>query len=366
MLDADSNGIGPERPDILSAAPSCPGRAVLRPLRQTTLGVAPHRQFDMWRDLASGLVEYALPAERPASYEVDSTTWRFGNLALLVAETPSGLYRRSAAQVRRDGVDHWAFTLARSGRRAYRTGETAMVMEPGRLHLHTLGQPFEAARTQSSWLHFYVPRDAVPPSARTPAQGQVMTLDTPGGRLLRDHLLLLAAELPRMAAEDAERMASATHALVDLALSRGPDRPDDATPAAMAARMVQIRAIIRAQLGSAMLGPARLCRVAGISRSQLYRLFAHHGGVALYIQRERLNAAYRALSDPADERSVAQIGEDVGLFDPSSFSRMFRHSFGLSPRELRSAARTGSVPTLPPGLRDDATPTDLNRLLLAI
>jgi AraC-like DNA-binding protein len=71
-------------------------------------------------------------------------------------------------------------------------------------------------------------------------------------------------------------------------------------------------------------------------------LFEVHGGVALCIQRERLAAAHRALSDPADLRSISEIAESVGLFDPSSFSRMFRRNYGISPRDLRLSTSAGT------------------------
>ncbi|WP_237212966.1 helix-turn-helix domain-containing protein [Falsiroseomonas oryziterrae] len=328
--------------------------------------MAPQRQFDFWREVNSGLVDYAAPADRPPAYDVHAATWKFGGLAMLVAKTPAGIYSRSLAQVRRDGIDHWSFTMARSGRRTYRTGDQVTAMRQGELYLHTLGQPFDAARTASSWLHLYVPRSDLGRAAATPRPGEVLALDTAGGRLLRDHLVLLAEELPRMTRADAERMAEATRALVALALAGGPERPEAATPALMAAQAMQVRAIVRAQLGSATLGPTRLCRMTGISRSQLYRLFAPHGGVALFIQRERLAAAFRALSDPADSRGVSEIGAAVGLFDASSFSRMFRRSFGLSPREVRDAARTGAAPRPAATLLGAGAPTSLRQLLLAI
>jgi AraC-like DNA-binding protein len=130
--------------------------------------------------------------------------------------------------------------------------------------------------------------------------------------------------------------------MIALAVAPG-RRAEEATTGPVAAvQIMRLRALIRANLGSAMFGPARLCRLAGISRSQLYRLFEVHGGVALCIQRERLAAAHRALSNPSDLRSISDIAESVGLFDPSSFSRMFRRSFGVSPRDLRLATSAGA------------------------
>lgn len=164
-------------------------------------------------------------------------------------------------------------------------------------------------------------------------------LDTPGGRLLRDHLLLLAAELPQMNTEQAAHMAEATWALVALATASGAPRREAVARPVVATQMARLHALIRTRLGSATFGPARLSQLSGISRSQLYRLFEPHGGIAIFIQRERLAAAQRALSNPYDFRSIREIAESLGLFDPSSFSRMFRRSFGISPRQLRLVCR---------------------------
>jgi AraC-like DNA-binding protein len=319
-------------------APPCP----LLALRQTTTDLPPGEQFNAWRDTNAGLVEYQTPATAPDAYEVTASTWRFGGLALMTAETPPGTYRRPAAFLRRDGIDLWSFSMATHGHRIYRTRDQITVMRPGQLALHSLAQPFDAARTGSGWLHLYLPRDEIPEAAAVASSGCLL-LDTPGGRLLRDHLLLLARELPRMTAEDGARMAEATRAMIALALVPDPGRAEAAAAPVTAVQMVRLRGMMRAHLGEATLGPARLCRMANISRSQLYRLFEPYGGVALFIQRERLNAAHRALSDPADNRSISEIAESVGLFDPSSFSRMFRRSFGRSPRELRMARNAGSL-----------------------
>jgi AraC-like DNA-binding protein len=60
-------------------------------------------------------------------------------------------------------------------------------------------------------------------------------------------------------------------------------------------------------------------------------MFEPFGGVARFIQAERLARAHAALSDPDDIRSIGRNAEDVGLFDLSSFGRMFRAGFGCSP-----------------------------------
>jgi AraC-like DNA-binding protein len=324
--------------DVIPQAPA--PRVPLRCLHESNRHLPPHQQFDAWREANASFLLHHSPPSRPESYEAEATTWSFGRLALTKAETPGGAYSRTAECLRRDGLDHWCFSMATHGSRVHRTPDHISLMRPGEIMLDSLSQPFEVARTSSAWLFLYLPRDLLPEASGL-ANGCRM-LNTPEGRLLGEHLRLLAAELPNMNAAEAERMAEATQAMIALAVAPGRRAEEAATGPVAAVQIMRLRALIRANLGSAIFGPARLCRLAGISRSQLYRLFEVHGGVALCIQRERLAAAHRALSNQADLRSISDIAESVGLFDPSSFSRMFRRSFGVSPRDLRLATSAGA------------------------
>jgi AraC-like DNA-binding protein len=86
-----------------------------------------------------------------------------------------------------------------------------------------------------------------------------------------------------------------------------------------------------------------------MSRSQLYRLLEGEGGVIRYIHGHRLRAIHAALSNPADDRSIAAIAETCGFYEPSTFSRTFRREFGVTPSEVRAASRCGVA--LPPAWR---------------
>jgi AraC-like DNA-binding protein len=83
-------------------------------------------------------------------------------------------------------------------------------------------------------------------------------------------------------------------------------------------------------------------------------LFENSGGVVHYIQRQRLLNAYDILSDPLSRRSILSISEDLCFADASSFTRAFRHEFGCSPSEVRSAAAKGS--SIPPASRAQPSP----------
>jgi AraC-like DNA-binding protein len=109
-------------------------------------------------------------------------------------------------------------------------------------------------------------------------------------------------------------------------------------------RKERVRQAVRRHLRTPTLGPKNLSRLVGMSRSNLYRLFEDIGGVARYIQRQRLLEAHAILSDPATTQSISAIAEDLCFADASSFSRTFKREFGYSPSEARSAALAGLAP----------------------
>jgi AraC-like DNA-binding protein len=98
------------------------------------------------------------------------------------------------------------------------------------------------------------------------------------------------------------------------------------------------RHVVRQNMASPDFGPGQLVRLLAVSRSKLYRSLETSGGVAAFIQRERLHQARRFLSDPSDTRSVNVIAAEVGFLDHSTFSRAFRREFDLSPSESREMA----------------------------
>lgn len=114
------------------------------------------------------------------------------------------------------------------------------------------------------------------------------------------------------------------------------------------------RSVVWQNLTSPDFGPQQLCRMLAMSRSKLYRHFATTGGVAAFIQRERLNAALLLLSDPSEARSIKDVAEALGFSDHSTFSRAFRREFGFVPSQVKN--RTSDLGTREADLRCSALP----------
>lgn len=80
---------------------------------------------------------------------------------------------------------------------------------------------------------------------------------------------------------------------------------------------------------------AVLCRELGVGRTRLYELFDSEikMGIAAYIRRRRMHRAKKLLK--TTELSVAEIAEQVGFSDYNYFSRVYKKTYGKSPKRYR-------------------------------
>ena len=189
------------------------------------------------------------------------------------------------------------------------------------------------------------------------------TRDTPLGHLLGDYMMALQRHLPDIMEADFPRLARAVGAMVAAAVAPSADRVAVARRQINVRRKERVRRVIRKHLRTPTFRSSILCRLVGMSRSNLYRLFEDTGGVARYIQRERLLEAHAVLTDPATKKSISAIAEDLRFADASSFSRTFRREFGHSPGEVRSAALAGHAPPAMPRSSEPAAGGDFGELL---
>lgn len=340
-----------------------PRRGCVPAMTVSTAGLPRAQQYEAWQDLGMPYLEMKpRAATPPESFEATGTARRFGPLLLYRVRLDGLDQHRSAAQIRRDGLDHWVVAICRSGyHHHHQQGGEGFVMTPGTPYLLSLAQPFQARRDGGTveWLSLFVPRDATPHlnAALEAAQGR--PIDGALGRILADHVMALDEHLDAVPEADAPRLAMATLGLLAAALTEREAEAD--RPQLDQCRLMRVKALIRQHLGSATLSPGRLAAMAGMSRSQLYRVFEPLGGVAGFIQRERLCFAYGLLAQPAPA-PIGRIAEQAGFFEPSSFSRAFRHAFGVTPRDVRAAALSGA-PLPAPKQVEEMAPGQLLTLL---
>jgi AraC-like DNA-binding protein len=338
-----------------------PSQDRLRPLVFSTASYPAPEQFEVWQERCGPVISLDPVQRRPDGFVARNEIWDLGSMVLSSVVAPAALFARSTAELRRAAIDHWVIAYTRSGTTTTRTGDDVTVAGPGVPYVWSFGRPFDGVRSDLDWTALFLPRDRFSDFAGRLDAAHGTTLDTPTGFLLVDFLGVLERRLPTLTAAEMPSVEQAIRAMLGVSLPQA-DASASGVPDLDIARRERVRRLIQANLASATLGPRSLCRMAGLSRSTLYRLFDALGGVAAYIQRQRLRAAHEVLCSPDDTRPIHAIAEACGFADASVFSRAFRQAFGCSPRDARVAAASGAPP--PSAIRLSASePSDFVDLL---
>jgi AraC-like DNA-binding protein len=311
------------------------------PTKFATASLPPSRQFEAWHDWYRPLFDTAARNPPEEGFRAKCSTWLLGALTVAQASAPAIWTARTRALIRRNPIDHWVITVGKRGTVELTTGNTCVSPGVGVPYVISLADEMETTKSNYSRLQFYLGRDGFHEIDSLLEASRAKALDTPGGRLLADYMALLARRLPALNPEEGAELAKAVEAMVAACLGPSADRLAVASKQLRLTLMERVRRSVRVNLRSPSLGPHQLCREAAISRTQLYRMLEGEGGVAHYIQRQRLTEGFAQLSDISNVLPVSRIAEMLCFADASGFSRAFRREFGMSPSDVRAASLAG-------------------------
>ena len=303
------------------------------------------QQLEAWRNWYGPIFEATSAGSQDEGFAAANSNWKLNGFTFSRVSSPPTCIDRTKYLLRRNHVDHWAFTLSKRTTSDVEVRDRALEVPPGVPFLLSLGEEMHIGRRQQDErVQLLLARDSFQAIAPLLDATRGMALSTSQGRLLADYILLLERNLPNLTPEDGSRLPSAIQAMVGACLAPSVDRLAVAGRQIDLTLMERVRRAVRKNLRSPLLGPDRLCREAATSRSQLYRLLEGEGGVARYIQRRRLSESFAILCDTSNNFSIAAIAETLCFADASNFSRAFRREFGISPSEVRTASLVGLPP----------------------
>lgn len=320
----------------------------MTPIRFETTSLPPHEQFGAWHGWYSSLFETAVNRAPAKGFPACIESWSLRGLTIGEGLAPAISTFRTKALIRRNPVDHWVLTVCRRGTVALQTLSETLTLEPGVPYVISLGDEMATVKDEYSRVQFYLSRNSFAGIAALLDGARAKPLGTPEGKLLADYMMLFVKNLRDLPAEDGPRLVTAVEAMLAACLAPSADRLANAQGQMDFTLMERVRRAVRAHLRSPSLGPDKLCREAATSRSQLYRLLEDEGGVAHYIQRQRLSESFVMLCDVSNALSIGRIADILCFADASSFSRAFRREFGMSPRDVRAASLAGLQPVAPP------------------
>ena len=312
-------------------------------------------QYEAWRGWFWPLLDVVPGQTFRQGFAAENRVWKIGGMAISKVSAPAVRVVRTKANIRGNPADHWVLSYCRRGSTTIATDRGSLNAPAGMPFIWSLGEELRSERTAVERMQIFMPRDSFHDLAPLLDHACGSVLATPLGGLLGDFMSSLERHLPELASEDVPRLTVAVRGLIAACLAPSAARVAEARTQIDFGRLERVRQAVRRHLRSPGLAPAGLCQLVGISRSNLYRLFDDKGGVARYIQVQRLMEAHAALSDRANRLSIAVIAEEFCFADASSFSRAFRKEFGHSPSDVRAAAQAGLA--LPPRPRMEAGAT---------
>lgn len=296
------------------------------------------RALRQLRAATSGICD-VIPVTSEDDFHVSSVTKATDN-ALLVNSFATRLeYDRTAAHVARGGLDHYQIALCVQGQMGFTSGRRELTMRPGDVCLIDMAQPnrtllTEAGDGRAQVTSIILPRAVLAPRLAHPDSATASFFSASGhqGRLLASQFTALWQSAAPEAAATIEAMAD----IVAGATSRAADANGDVARAERHLYLAMIKRHIEANLETDALATDDLCRRFQISRASLYRLFEVEGGLARYVQEQRLNRALRLLISPVSPgKRVIDLAIDFRFSSDSTFIRAFRRQFGMTPGEIR-------------------------------
>lgn len=302
-----------------------------------TSSAPPAEQFALFNSWHKDISELGRIGEAGLPFLAHEKAWDLGKLSFMFLSLFDPDSRFRWRHIKRPTIDSWYLMLPLSKTKSVRGQWSA-----GKLSLACLAKPFEYETEDDAFLALFIPNNL--PFMQT----SKLEIRAASEAFLIDYMQLLHRSLPDLRIADIPHIATATSHLLAACLSPSRDHMFEAQRSIDAVLLERASRIIIEKLDDRNLTPDRLCRELGMSRSHLYRIFEPVGGVSNYIRRRRLAKTHDVLRDQTEGRSISTVAETWGFTDPSSFSRMFRREFGVTPKEARLEGWLGAPSSLPP------------------
>lgn len=293
--------------------------------------MSPALRFQEWHELARPFFD-VMPTGAAGSFRAQAAFARHGRLISSHVRFGSALFDHDPKFLRAYDNEYLLFERYIEGIARGLVGEHSARIDRDTVHFMDMSRRVQTTTSDAVVRGVVIPHHVIgyDPSLHAPYVS--LPLASPRGRLV--DLALQSMVAPCVPVTEAEAVALAD-AFVGLVRRLMLNLPDHAVvdPQAQAGRL-RVKDYINRVLDDADLSSERLCRIFGLSRATLYRMFAEVGGVQRYIDARRLDRCFAELHNaPATYGRVREVAERWGFHEAASFSRRFKNRFGIRPTD---------------------------------
>lgn len=251
---------------------------------------------------------------------------------------------RSPVHVRRSDPELYQLSLILRGTTTLEHQRRQGTAATGDMRLFGTWHPYVASASAAhgavSHLVMQVPRTTLPLSERQVDRfiGSRLPAHKGNGALLARLLTDTVARGAQLRPTEAVHLGSAALELAAAFLADLSEAQDVLSPETRQSVLItRIRAFIDQNLADPELAPPAIAAAHHISVRYLHLLFQRQGTtVSSLIQQSRLERCRRDLADPVSSLTpIYAIAHRWGFTHPEHFTRLFRYTYGVSPREYR-------------------------------
>lgn len=305
-----------------------------------TTGLRGADRFAYWRDV---ICDAYLPihCDSPDINDFDGriSLQRYGQLNISRVTGSAQHVSRRRREIARDSDSFYMLSVQVSQTSCIKQHGRSAVLRPGDFALYCTSEPYEIICDNAvDQLVFQIPNDKI--TSRLPHADMLtgMRIDGQSGigamvsQNMRDYALSIGDQLPNVQRHLQDMLVD----MVVTGLSTvSCARMEISRPKQML--LSRAKSMIRAHMRDHRLDRAHLADLMGMSPRNLARCFELNGtSIAGYIRTARLAAIAADLTNPRMESvSISEISMKWGLTNFQHLSKLFKQTYGLSPRDYR-------------------------------